>query len=134
MKSGIIYVGTIYQCTLYQSKVMFQVNWNDQKMDVAKLDKKIEKYKENAILLKTKNDKYVDIDSLHFSFDYLRFLCFMQNVGTVDQTIMSTGPYFRGNLFVVESLLVNLENSELPIEQPYSFQKVKALSETLHRK
>lgn len=55
-------------------------------------------------------------------------------VGTINQTIMSTGPYFKGNIFVIESLLANLENSELPIEEPYSFQKVKDLSETLHRK
>lgn len=124
MKKDKIYIGNIRRCTKYESHktVVTSANINNECIGSSGFgytDSEDEMYKENAILIKTKNGGYVDLDNLNNFLDYLKVKNNTTKNGIrLDGLIMSTSADYLNCLFVDEGTLkpyYKNQNSDISI-------------------
>ncbi len=111
MDSNKIFVGDIKRCTKYDNIVLISsvLSIEDAPISIEKIgyiDINAEPYIDNAILLKIKDGRYVDINRLNTIKDYLRmYYEYLSKYIYHNGILMPTRPMAKGTLFVDEASL-----------------------------
>ena len=119
MKLKKIYTGTIRKCSAYSLQQLYEKSLDTPVSGYshAHIESKVEK--ENAILIKIKNGKYVDIDILKTLRDYLNIY-----FAELSLPSLSIHPSKEGELFVDKDSLAHYSNSK-DYNKQISLKKIK---------
>ena len=118
MKTDQIFIGDIRKCTKYNTHTTFSSSMyiGDQCIgcdSFGYVDEDDELYKENAVLVKTKNGGYIDLENFNSILDYLKiYKDDAQRDYNLWKTIMPTHSRGSNSLFVDENSLKPYFNSE----------------------
>lgn len=123
MKSNIIFIGNIMKCVKFETKIIYnsEIDENNKNFGYEFFGCNIsedEVYKENAILIKLKNGKYVNLENINTIFDYLKLNQILPNDKSyIGKIIMNTESKKINDLFVDEKSLkpYKLENKNISI-------------------
>lgn len=106
MKPEQIYVGNINKCTMYKTVNLFGLRNEFGFSPYTHIKTQSEIHKENAVLIKLRESKYVELESLKNLLKILRIL--MELDGTTYSTtspVMDVTPFCEDILFVDEASL-----------------------------
>lgn len=118
MKPDKIFIGNIKRCTKYISHSRFTGNVfiGEECVNLSSfgyIESEDELYKENAVLVKTKNGGYIDLENFNSILDYLKiYKDDVQRDYNLWKTIMPTHSRGNNSLFVDENSLKPYFNSE----------------------
>lgn len=118
MKPDKVFIGNIKRCTKYISHSRFTGNVFIGEECVSLnsfgyIESEDELYKENAVLVKTKNGGYIDLENFNSILDYLKiYKDDAQRDYNLWKTIMPTHSRDSNSLFVDENSLKPYFNSE----------------------
>lgn len=124
MKSDSIFIGDIKKCTKYESHTTFQSETRIGGQLVMSdsfgyIEKESELYKHDAILIKTRNGRYVDLENLNSYLDLLRLHMIRKSDGRIVDGLMIDFPCYKGQLFIDSRTL-----------RPYKVTEEKSISLT----
>lgn len=111
MKTDQIFIGDIKKCTKYESHTTFCAYsyFGDQCIGGSSLgyiEEETELYKENAVLIKVSENRYVDLEQLNSILDHIKiFIHSIDKNSYLGELIMSTCAYYKNSLFVDEKSL-----------------------------
>ena len=100
IKSEDVYIGDIMLCTKYEYKPTLVIEDFAGCMSFGSIHVEEKVYKEDAILIKISEDRYVDVDELNNLLDYLKLYknkCKKQNF---DEIVLGISARKAGALFV----------------------------------
>ena len=118
MKPDKVFIGNIKRCTKYISHSRFTGNVfiGEECVNLSSfgyIESEDELYKENAVLVKTKNGGYIDLENFNSILDYLKiYKDDVQRDYNLWKTIMPTHSRGSNSLFVDENSLKPYFNSE----------------------
>lgn len=118
MKPDKVFIGNIKRCTKYISHSRFTGNVfiGEECVNLSSfgyIESEDELYKENAVLVKTKNGGYIDLENFNSILDYLKiYKDDAQRDYNLWKTIMPTHSRGNNSLFVDENSLKPYFNSE----------------------
>lgn len=118
MKPDKVFRGNIKRCTKYISHSRFTGNVfiGEECVNLSSfgyIESEDELYKENAVLVKTKNGGYIDLENFNSILDYLKiYKDDVQRDYNLWKTIMPTHSRSNNSLFVDENSLKPYFNSE----------------------
>ena len=121
MKLCKIYTGTIKKCTQYTLQQIYKKSTDEliTGYSHANVESKVEK--EKTILIKVRNDRYVDIDTLKTFMDYLNIY-----IDELSLPSISTQPSKEGELFVDKDSIGRYSNYKIKGKSA-SLRKIKKL-------
>ena len=111
MKCDKIFIGDIGKCTTYKKFTPFEPDFvsnpSTTKNTLGYIDIDDELYKENAILLQIADGIFIDLDSFHSFFNYLKIYKEIHKNSEfhLGELIMNTAPTALGDLFIEENSL-----------------------------
>lgn len=130
MKTDQIFIGDIKKCTKYETHTTFSTYsyFGDQCIgggSVGYIEEETELYKKNAILIKVRDNRYVDLEQLNSILNYIKiFLHMVDKSQYLGELIMPTCAYYKNSLFVDEKSLKPYYNDNLQISD-ISVRKLK---------
>lgn len=109
MKTDLLYIGDIKICTKYERLTFFRSDPINQKPDsftFGLLDEKSEIYKKDAILIKTPNGGYIDLDDFDLLTSIQLKMMEVSKLFDIYNKILRTQCSWKGDIFVDESSLI----------------------------
>ena len=110
MKTDLIYIGDIMVCTKYETTCNIDQNnfrralWQNKLMNKnVEIESKV--YKHNAVLIKTKNNGFVDFDKLDLLLNIKLVTMSKDEPFYVDSFIIGTSAFYENDLFIDEESL-----------------------------
>lgn len=126
-----ILIGNIMKCSNYKKVSSFEIATDTDITSFGHIETNQEIYKENAILIKTKNGGYIDIDTLRTFLDYINIYRYTLKQGfRLGGLIMATDPISVNSLFVDEKSLKPYKNDNID----YNNMSIRQLKKSINRK